>query len=293
MSSAYISEYGLWYYKAKNVDLGVILKNSVFYMVVFFILFCYNIFNYGVVYLFSESWFFMILQDYFKQYLKVARGVSDRTVGHYITGLKTIDSYLERFNFPIKSVYDVKTVDDLNLIADFLQTNPDFIKQNTVGHNMYSVSFKHFYNFACEDEVFFKNNISKMDVTVKKPTVLTTTIKVWKRNQIIIDQVLEGANYYCEHNNDHQTFISKSTNKPYMEGHHLIPLKHQEAFDNSIDVYANIVCLCPVCHRLLHHGLINERTYVAEELFDQRSSRLIASGIDLSKKEFLKMAASL
>lgn len=78
-----------------------------------------------------------------------------------------------------------------------------------------------------------------------------------------------------------------------MEGHHLIPLKFQEEFSNSIDVYANIVCLCPVCHRLLHHGLISERTYVAEELFDSRSSRLIASGIDLSKKDFLKMAASL
>lgn len=235
----------------------------------------------------------MILQDYFKQYLKVARGVTDRTVGHYITGLRTIDSYLDRFNFPIRSVYEVKTVDDLNLIAEFLQTNPEFIKQNTIGHNMYSVSFKHFYNFACEDELFFRNNITKMDVAVEKPTVLTATVKVWKRNQIIIDQALEGANYCCEHNREHQTFIAKSTNKPYMEGHHLIPLKYQDKFNNSIDVYANIVCLCPVCHRLLHHGLTKERTYVAEELFDSRNSRLIASGIDLSKNDFLKMAASL
>ena len=73
----------------------------------------------------------------------------------------------------------------------------------------------------------------------------------------------------------------------------IIPLKFQEKCNNSIDVYANIVCLCPVCHRLLHHGLINERTYVAEKLFDSRNTRLIASGIDLSKKDFLEMAASL
>ena len=100
----------------------------------------------------------LILQDYFKQYLKVARGVSDRTVAHYVTGLRTIDNYLERFDFPIRSVYETKTVEELNLIAQFLQTNSEFIKQNTIGHNMYSVSFKHFYKFACEDELFFRDN---------------------------------------------------------------------------------------------------------------------------------------
>ncbi len=235
----------------------------------------------------------MVLQNYFKQYLKIARKVTDRTVAHYITGLRTVDSYLERFNFPIRSVYEVKTVDDLNLIAEFLQTNPEFVKQDSIGHSVYSVSFKHFYNFACREELFFRNNIAEMDVVVKKPTVLTTTVKVWKRNQIIIGQALEGANYSCEYDINHQTFIAKSTNKPYMEGHHLIPLKYQEDFDNSIDVYANIVCLCPVCHRLLHHGLTKERNYVAEELFDSRSSRLIACGIDLSKKDFLKMVTYL
>ena len=235
----------------------------------------------------------MILQDYFKQYLKVARGVTDRTVAHYITGLRTIDTYLEKYKFPIRSVYEVKTVADLDLIDKFLKTNPEFVKQNSVGHNMYSVSFKHFYNFACQDEVFFNANIDKMDVVVKKPAVLTTTIQVRKRNQIIIDQALEGANYCCEHNHSHQTFISQSTNKPYMEGHHLIPLMYQDEFDNSIDVYANIVCLCPVCHRLLHHGLAKERIYVAEELYDTRNARLNASGIDLSKNDFIKMIVSL
>ena len=63
----------------------------------------------------------------------------------------------------------------------------------------------------------------------------------------------------------------------------IIPLKFQEKCNNSIDVYANIVCLCPVCHGLLHHGLINKKIYVAEELFDSRNACLIASSIDLSK----------
>lgn len=66
----------------------------------------------------------MILQDYFKQYLKIARGVSDRTVAHYITGLRTIDGYLERFNFSVKSVFEAKTIEDLKLIGDFYRQIP-------------------------------------------------------------------------------------------------------------------------------------------------------------------------
>ena len=98
-----------------------------------------------------------------------------------------------------------------------------------------------------------------------------------------------GAHHLCEHNNDHITFTAKSTGKEYMEGHHLIPLKYQNEFDCGIDVYANIVCLCPICHRLLHFGTDDEKTYAAEKLFDERKERLINSGIDISKREFLEL----
>ena len=74
-----------------------------------------------------------------------------------------------------------------------------------------------------------------------------------------------------------------------MEGHHLIPMKHQDNFDCSIDVYANIVCLCPVCHKLLHYGQTKEKTIVAEGLYEKRQARLIQSGIDISKKDFLRL----
>jgi 5-methylcytosine-specific restriction protein A len=85
------------------------------------------------------------------------------------------------------------------------------------------------------------------------------------------------------------TFIARSTGQAYMEGHHLIPMKYQSQFDCGIDVYANVVCLCPTCHRLLHFGRDPERRYAVEQLFDLRSERLIHSGIDLSKKDFLEL----
>lgn len=71
-----------------------------------------------------------------------------------------------------------------------------------------------------------------------------------------------------------------------MEGHHLIPMKKQSEFDVSLDVYANIICLCPICHRLLHYGITSEKEYLADKLFENRQTRLIHSGIDISRNDF-------
>ena len=71
--------------------------------------------------------------------------------------------------------------------------------------------------------------------------------------------------------------------------HHLIPMRFQHDFECSIDVYANIVCLCPLCHRQIHYGTDSDRKYLAEELYEKRNQRLINSGIDISKKDFVKL----
>ena len=128
-----------------------------------------------------------------------------------------------------------------------------------------------------------------MDIAVAKPKGFTRTATQWKRNQIVITQSIEGANHCCEHNHEHRTFIARTSGKPYMEGHHLIPLKFQTKFDCSIDVYANVVCLCPTCHRLMHLGRDCERTYMAEAFYESRADRLTKSGIDLSKKDLLEL----
>lgn len=93
----------------------------------------------------------------------------------------------------------------------------------------------------------------------------------------------------CENNGEHNTFTAKATGMPYMEGHHLIPLEFQPLFQTSLDVYANIVCLCPACHRLLHFGVNSERLRVAEKLFDRRKARLAKCGIELEKNGFIEL----
>ena len=229
-----------------------------------------------------------MLQEFFKRYVRL-KGLSERTVGHYVTGINSINVILEKYNFPIKNIFETKTVADLEAIKQFLLCNEEFQEKNRVGHNMYSVSFRHFCEFVCGDYEFFNHNIQRMDIITEKPPIVTSTTTSYRRNQIIVDQSLEGAGYCCEHDAKHQTFIAKSTNHAYMEGHHLIPMKYQDDFECSIDVYANIVCLCPICHKLLHYGQTKEKSYVAEGLYEKRQTRLIQSGIDISKQEFLQL----
>lgn len=230
-----------------------------------------------------------MLIEYFKQYMKVTRGITDKSVGHYITGVNSINALLMKYDFPVKNVFSVASQTELDAVKAFLETNAEFLEKDSTGHHMYSVAFKHFYRFACVDNEFFQRSITAMDITVAKPQSITTTATQWKRNQIVIAQAIEGANHCCEHDKDHHTFIARSSGKAYMEGHHLIPLKFQTEFDCSIDIYANVVCLCPTCHRLMHLGRDCERTYMAEAFYESRADRLAKSGIDISKKDFLEL----
>ena len=75
----------------------------------------------------------------------------------------------------------------------------------------------------------------------------------FKRNPELAKKSILLANYQCDLDKSHKSFITKN-GKPYMEAHHLIPLSTQDYFDYSLDVDANIVCLCPNCHRKLHYG---------------------------------------
>ena len=229
-----------------------------------------------------------MLLDYFKKYIQL-KGLSARTVVHYVTGINTINALLERYGFPIKNIFESCSITELDAIKEFLSTNEEFQIKNSIGHNMYSVALGHFYKFVCGDMSFLAEHIKDMDIVSVKPQIVTVAQKKYKRNQIIIDHCLEAADYCCEHNAHHQTFIAKATGRSYMEGHHLIPMKYQTEFNNSIDVYANIICLCPICHKQIHFGTDNDRRYLAEELYEKRNQRLISSGIDLSKPEFLKL----
>lgn len=127
-----------------------------------------------------------------------------------------------------------------------------------------------------------------MDIAIPKPEYQTAITSYWKRSSIIKQQSIKSAQYLREIDQNHKTFIAKNTGKQYMEGHHEIPINKQEDFDVSLYVYANIICLCPICHRLLHYGEDCDKDNLLNKIYYGRANRLASSEIRLSKEEFVK-----
>ena len=80
-----------------------------------------------------------------------------------------------------------------------------------------------------------------------------------------------------------------------MEGHHLIPCTYTNAkyyWDNqgiNIDCQANIVCLCPTCHRQIHYGSDNAKRTLIEKLYEESKDKLKSVGLTLTLEELLKL----
>lgn len=234
---------------------------------------------------------FKVLQEYYTRYLKEIRGNKTSTVNHYLGALNTISKYLIEKQKISESIYEIENLDELEIIKTYLYNQPDFVEKDERGNRMYSVGLNNYVRFA-EGEEFKRigRKAECLDIVVPLGDVRTASVTAWKRNGIIKKQSIEMADYICEIDSAHETFIAESTHERYMEGHHAIPMKRQGDFPVSLDVYANIVCLCPVCHRLLHYGLRKDKEVVLNRIYSERAERLDQSGIKLSKEEFLDKA---
>lgn len=228
-----------------------------------------------------------ILMAYYIKYLKKIRKVSDSTVKHYQDALKYISKYLAGKNKIRRSIFEIQNIEELEILRRYLYSDPDFIELDKRGHQMYSAGFNNYYKFANGTGFSgIHNKISVMDVEVPAPTLKNGTLKVWKRSSIIKTQAIESADYQCELNSEHWTFTSKRTGHQFMEGHHVLPMKYQDKFANSLDVYANVICLCPICHRLLHYGIEAEKQEAINKIYCERSERLATCGIKVSRDDF-------
>lgn len=114
-------------------------------------------------------------------------------------------------------------------------------------------------------------------------------IKKYPRSDKNRDFALKKAEFKCEYNKNHPTFNRGSNGLPYTEAHHLIPMSQQENFENSLDCPANIVSLCPLCHRCIHFGEEKEKITMLHNLYIERIDELKKSGIEISEKMLKKM----
>mgnify|MGYP000040146746 FL=1 len=95
------------------------------------------------------------------------------------------------------------------------------------------------------------------------------------------------ANYTCEIDAQHQTFIRKKDDLPYTEPHHLVPMAYSDDFDVSLDIEENIVSLCSTCHNQVHYG--KDIEIILKPLYERRKDFLARVGIYITYAELLKM----
>lgn len=116
--------------------------------------------------------------------------------------------------------------------------------------------------------------------------------KSWKRKAKYAAQAIENAQYTCEHQSHHQTFISARSGSQFVEAHHLVPLQFQDKFDNSLDVPENIIALCPNCHRAIHYADVATKKEMVKLFLEQRKDKLLTRGINVEASVLLELYAS-
>jgi len=91
------------------------------------------------------------------------------------------------------------------------------------------------------------------------------------RNPKIALQSFKSAAHKCEVDSSHNLFTSRASGLPFLEAHHLIPLKYQRGYKSSLDIQQNVVALCPYCHRLIHHSTASETKDAIDILAEKHS----------------------
>ncbi len=133
-------------------------------------------------------------------------------------------------------------------------------------------------------EIFYYNENIIKSTEGKKTKVYYNGLYVYPRNICEVIQAKEIAEWKCEIDSDHETFISES-NHNFVEGHHLIPMAKQDLYKNTIDFSANIISLCPNCHRKIHYGKSHEKKELIDTLFKKREGKYKEFGISITLNE--------
>ena len=113
--------------------------------------------------------------------------------------------------------------------------------------------------------------------------------ETYGRDSAISAAAIKMSHHQCQLDPSHTTFISKSTSKPFMEAHHIVPMSAQKDFKYDLDRTTNIAVLCPNCHRLLHHGLDEEKEKLIRKLFQSRRESLEKIGIEITPTALLNL----
>lgn len=121
----------------------------------------------------------------------------------------------------------------------------------------------------------------------KEAPIYSNGYKTYPRDRQTAINALAHANYVCEIDDKHPTFIRKKSDINYTEPHHLIPMAFSDEFEVSLDVEENIISLCSNCHNQIHYG--KDADKLITKLFEERKKVLAKAGIEITLERLLEM----
>lgn len=209
--------------------------------------------------------------------------------------------YEENFEELIDDLNDVDSYNKLNL----LRNSPKFKEYNEQEGRFPNAALNGYKDFLMSklykeeqqiDAIFNEKLLSKSISTplnlITGPTQKRITINRYRhscgRNLDESQQAKITANWTCEYNEKHKTFVSGVNNRPYVEAHHLIPMSAQIDFENTIDFADNIISLCPTCHRNIHYGKNEEKEKMLKYFFEIRKPLYSIYGIAITMSDLNK-----
>lgn len=110
----------------------------------------------------------------------------------------------------------------------------------------------------------------------------------YARDRNIAVKRMELSGFQCEYDTTHNLFVSRFSGMPYLEAHHLIPMGIQSEFSASLDRIHNVFCLCPYCHRAVHHA---KEDTAREILISLAEKRPVLRDYELSIEELFGLYA--
>lgn len=234
---------------------------------------------------------------------------------NYISISRHFESY---FNDSFIKVYDINELHNVSKIdidyAQFLNFYQDFdINLIDINANYNSKIIndkkdlkKSYIISNNEDDIRYfdsVNSINSLNINEKsaiesyliEPSIVDNnkSSRKYKVNPVLGKIAIKKADFKCEINTGHATFISNRTLESYMEGHHLIPVSYQSEiwnqFNVNIDCVENIVSLCPTCHRAIHYASKSIKENLIKYLFQIREQDLKRIGLNINLNTLIEM----
>lgn len=183
---------------------------------------------------------------------------------------------------------DQRFFSDLNFLLDEYGVLENIFKVDL--YSLLDVSEEEFQQVALEKAAIQSSTESAEEqshggIALGSAAVLGT--KGFVRSPFVSALAIRKANFLCEIDAQHWTFTSKAKKQKYVEAHHLIPICHQNKFEFSLDVVANVISLCATCHRMLHFGVAEEKRALLKSLLKKRRDQLLARSIKIKDETFL------